>query len=169
MTCSEQLPQPLELRRGGCGRGSVDHARVSPTVRRMSADAQLRSQDWKRLTAQLTAYAWKRTGRRSWQLAADLAQDAITQAFTTPEAWDPAKEPLLKNLARRVIGLASNDLRRRRNSFECALDEEIEDGLSAADTVGDGKATPDSRSTSSGTATRSASDSASDWPGTRWR
>ena len=95
-----------------------------------SREELLRDQNWPKLTAQLAAYAFKRTSGRSWQLAEDLAHDAV--AWANKDGWDPAKEPLLKYLARKVIGLASNEYKRKRNSFErlayCDYDaEDIED------------------------------------------
>jgi hypothetical protein len=92
----------------------------------MSASARVRSQNWSRLTAQLTAWAFKRTQQRSWDLAQDLAYEAITQLYENPESWDPDKEPILKHLAKRVIGLASNEWRRKRNSFEVAMETSTE-------------------------------------------
>ena len=110
----------------------------------MSDDNPLRAQNWERITAQLTTFAWKRTKQRSWDYAQELAQEAIAQAFEHLDAWNPEKETLLKHLARRVIGLASNDWTRKRNSFEVALDLapealEVEGGEEGLDDEVDGR------------------------------
>ena len=78
----------------------------------------LRDQKWNLITAQLTAYAFKCTRKRSWQLAEEIAQEAIAQAWAKKDGWDPAKGALFKYLATLVIGLALNEWRRKRNSFE---------------------------------------------------
>jgi len=136
VTTMELAPQP-RASHARLRDGTLDRAQPLTTVAPMSVEDQLRKQDWKLLTKHLTGFAFKRTGRRSMALAKDLAQEAITRAFTDVEGWDPNKEPLLKNLCRRVIGLASGDMRRRRNALECELDDEVEENAD------DGKETPD--------------------------
>jgi RNA polymerase sigma factor (sigma-70 family) len=96
----------------------LDRPRSSSTVRPVNAANRLRGQDWEKLRAQLTAFAHRHTRRRSWELAEDLAQTAIADVTTRPEGWDPAKEPLLKHLAKRVISAASNDWSRKRTALE---------------------------------------------------
>ncbi|MFI5300489.1 MAG: hypothetical protein ACHREM_20575 [Polyangiales bacterium] len=90
----------------------------------MSVEDALRAQDWGRITAQLTFFAFKRTQRRSWQLAEDLAHDAIAQAFDHNQGWDPARGTLMKYLAQLVVGYALNDRRRKRNVLEDYVDDE---------------------------------------------
>jgi DNA-directed RNA polymerase specialized sigma24 family protein len=96
----------------------LDRARASSTVRPVSAADRLQGQDWEKLGEPLTAFAYRRTGKRSWALAQDLAQSAIADLITHPESWDPEKEPLLKHLAKRVIGLASNEWSRKGRALE---------------------------------------------------
>jgi hypothetical protein len=96
----------------------LDRARPSSRVRGVSTDERFRGQDWKKLQAKLTTFAHHRTRRRSWELAQDLAQTAIADVITRPETWDPEKEPLLKHLAKRVIGLASNEWSRKKTTLE---------------------------------------------------
>jgi len=52
---------------------------------------RLRGQDWEKLRAQLAAFAHRRTQKRSWALAEDLAQTAIADLITRPETWEPEK------------------------------------------------------------------------------
>jgi hypothetical protein len=94
---------------------------VSPMTARMTVDEQLRNQDWEEILAKLTTFAWRHTNRRSWELAQDLASQAIADACAHVDGWDPAAEPLLKNLCRRVFGLATKEWRRKRNTFEVAM------------------------------------------------
>lgn len=105
-------------------------SRVSAMSAKESVDEILQAQDWSSLLAQLTFFAWKRTHRRSWELARDLAQDAIATAFAHG-AWDPAREPLRKFLFRTVIGLSLNEWRRKRNSLEIALGDDETDTVAA--------------------------------------
>jgi hypothetical protein len=94
----------------------------------------LRAQDWPRITAQLTVFAFKRTRQRSWEVAEEIAQQAIANAWERgEEGWNPKKEPLYKYLAREVIGLSLNEWRRRRNRFEVLVDDDRAEML--ADTV----------------------------------
>ena len=102
---------------------SLDPKRPSLSVRRMSTDEVLRQQDWPKITEQLTAYAYKRTHKRSWDLAQDVAQEAIEGLFLRG-GWDPEKEPVIGFLARKVVGIVSNELKRRRTSFEIYVDED---------------------------------------------
>jgi DNA-directed RNA polymerase specialized sigma24 family protein len=110
----------------------LDRRRASSTVTRVSVQDELRRQDWKRISAELTAFAWKRTRKRSWALAEDIAQEAIAQVWARG-AWDPAKEPLIKNLARRVISLSANEWNRKRNRVEVALDDATADKKGSGD------------------------------------
>ena len=64
--------------------------------------------------------------------AQELAQDAIVAAWANKDGWDPDKEPLLKHLAKRVIGLASNEYKRKRNAFEVKMTYEALSALPAA-------------------------------------
>ena len=100
---------------------ALDRSASSSRVTAMSATTRLPEPDWRRLKAQVSAYAFRRTGRRSWEHAEDLAQSAIVQHLTRPAGWDPAHESLLKHLCKRVIGLASNEWHRKRSSFEVAM------------------------------------------------
>jgi hypothetical protein len=104
---------------------SMDRAPRFATVARMSADERLRAQDWGRLQVKLTAFAWKRMGRarHRWHEAEEIAAQVIAKAFEHGEGWDPEKEPILKWLAKRVIGALSNEWSRKRNSFEVAMDD----------------------------------------------
>jgi hypothetical protein len=99
----------------------------------MDAAARLRAQNWEKTLAALTAFSFRRTGKRSWAHAEDLAPSAIAQLYARPEAWDPAKEPLLKHLCKRVIGLASNEWSRKRSSFEVMMSEKRLGELEVAD------------------------------------
>jgi hypothetical protein len=101
----------------------------------MDAATRLRAQDWSEILAGLTAFAYRRTGRRSWPHSEDLAQAAITQLYARPQAWDPEKEPLLKHLCKRVISLASNEWSRKRSSFEVLMDKRRLNELEVADDV----------------------------------
>ncbi|MGO8995144.1 MAG: sigma factor [Polyangiaceae bacterium] len=100
----------------------------------MNGTNRFRGQDWETLRERLTAFAHRRTHKRSWELAEDLAQTAIADLITRPETWDPEKEPLIKHLAKRVIGLASNDWSRKRTALEVLFRPgEGEDGGEAPD------------------------------------
>jgi DNA-directed RNA polymerase specialized sigma24 family protein len=96
----------------------LDRAPRSSTVRAVSTGDRLRGEDWSKLQAKLTLFAHGRTRKRSWHLAEDLAQTAIADLLARPESWDPEKEPLLKHLAKRVIGLAANEWHSKRSSLE---------------------------------------------------
>jgi DNA-directed RNA polymerase specialized sigma24 family protein len=104
------------------GMGTLDATPPPSRVPGMTVEGELRSQDWSRIRRQLSDVAWRITGRRSWEHAEDLAQQAIADAYARIDGWDPAKEPLIRNLIRRVWGLATNSWRRKRNSFEVAMD-----------------------------------------------
>ena len=93
------------------------------TVARVDVERALAEQDWQRITAQLTAFAFKRIHRRSWEIARDLAQDAIAQAFAG--GWEPAREPLRRFLCKAVVRLALGDWRRKRTSIELALGDDV--------------------------------------------
>jgi hypothetical protein len=99
----------------------LDPSPPASTVPGMSAEEQLRKQDWKRIRKQLAAIAFHRTGKRSWAHAEDLAQQAITEAYGRADGWDPAKQELIVHLALRVRGLATNSWRRHRTTFEIAM------------------------------------------------
>jgi hypothetical protein len=71
----------------------------------------LRAEPWGRLSAQLTAIAFKRIRRRSMEDAQDIAQTAIADAH--------------QSLARG--GLTLNERKRKRNRCEVWLDEEYEE------------------------------------------
>jgi hypothetical protein len=105
----ERIPRPA---------ARLDRTPCSSRVRRMSAAELLREQDWGTIQAKLTAFAHRRVQKRSWHLAQDLAQTAIGDLIARPQSWDPEKEPLLKHLAKRVIGLAANEWHRKRSSLE---------------------------------------------------
>jgi DNA-directed RNA polymerase specialized sigma24 family protein len=100
---------------------ALDRARPQTKVRAMDAASRLGAQDWGKTLAALSAFAYRRTGKRSWAHAEDLAQAAVTALYAKPDAWDPQNEPLLKHLCKRVIGLASNEWSRKRSSFEVAM------------------------------------------------
>jgi hypothetical protein len=104
---------------------SMDREPIFATVARMSADERLRAQDWGCLQAKLTSFAWKRMGKAQhrWHEAEEIAAQVIAKAFEHAEGWDPEKEPILKWLAKRVIGAMSNEWARKRNSFEVAMDD----------------------------------------------
>ncbi len=115
---------------------TLDRKRPAPYLAPMgqSREDLLRNQEWAKISARLSAYAFKRIRGRSWQLAEELAQEAIAQAWAKKDGWDPAKEPLLKYLAKKVIGLASNEYKRKRNSFERLAyrdydEEDVEDPI----------------------------------------
>ena len=116
---------------------ALDRDRASSRVRAVKpADHResqaLGSQDWGRMQANLAAFAFRRTGRRSMEHAEDLAQDAITKFLARPEGWDPAKEPLLKHLSKRVIGLASNEWSRKRSTLEVAMETREDEAMMVA-------------------------------------
>jgi hypothetical protein len=119
----------------------LDRASPSSRVRGVSTDERFRGADWTKLQAKLTAFAHRRTRRRSWELAQDLAQTAIADVITRPETWDPAKEPLLKHLAKRVIGLASNEWSRKKTALEVLFapteDEDAPDTEQEEDAIED--------------------------------
>lgn len=101
--------------------GYLDPRRSSSTLRRMNVDEALRTQNWSHITAQLTVFAWKRTHKRSWELAHDLAQDAIVQAFEHKAGWNPDQEPIALYLGRLVINLAHKELRKKRHAVDVAM------------------------------------------------
>lgn len=86
----------------------------------------LRKQDWPKLSAQLTAYVFRRTHKRSYELAEELAQEAIAQAWSKTDGWDPSKGALIHYLAGIAMRLVLNEWRRKRTSFERVMDEEDE-------------------------------------------
>ncbi len=100
------------------------------TIGGMDADEQLRAQDWDDIAFRLTGFAHEYTRRRSWEMAEELAQEAIARAYeagrksSVYQPWDPAKQPLMDYLISRVISLASNEVRAKRNGCEVALDYE---------------------------------------------
>jgi len=100
----------------------IDRASRSSTVRAVSTSELLQEQDWSAVQAKLTLFAHGRTRKRSWHLAEDLAQTAIGDLLARPESWEPEKEPLLKHLAKRVIGLAANEWHSKRSSLEVLCD-----------------------------------------------
>jgi hypothetical protein len=112
---------------------ALDRAHVRTKVPAMDAATRLGAQDWEAILAALAAFAHRRTGKRSWAHAEDLAQAAITQLCARPAGWDPEKEPLLKHLCKRVIGLASNEWSRKRSSFEVLMEQRDLDELEVAD------------------------------------
>jgi hypothetical protein len=122
-------------------RRALDRPPARTMVPAMDGAARLRAQDWAKIFATLSAFAYRRTGKRSWAHAEDLAQSAIAALYARPEAWVAEKEPLLKHLCRRVIGLASNEWSRKRSSFEVMMSEkrlgelEVADDSEAADDV----------------------------------
>ena len=87
----------------------------------MTAQEALRTQNWARVSKQLTMFAFRHTGKRSWANAEDLAQQAIADAYARADGWDPAKQPLMAHLCRRVWGLATNSYHHKRSSFEVAM------------------------------------------------
>jgi DNA-directed RNA polymerase specialized sigma24 family protein len=84
------------------------------------ADELLRAADWEGLRARLAAFAYRRTGKRSWERANDVAGQAIADACEHG-AWDPDHEPLEKHLVKRVMSLASGEMRRKRSSLEVRM------------------------------------------------
>jgi DNA-directed RNA polymerase specialized sigma24 family protein len=120
MTTDVECRTPKKQKRS-LGSASLDEAASRSRVPGMTVEEELRSQDWARIRKQLTNFAWRFTGRRSWENAEDLAQHAIADAYARRDGWDPAKEPLIGNLIRRVRGLVSNEWRRKRNAFEVAM------------------------------------------------
>jgi hypothetical protein len=89
--------------------------------------ALLRAQPWGLLQTQLTAIALKRIRGRSLPDAQDFAQGAITDAYRAIDdgGWDPEKGPLMSFLVARVVSAAGNERRRKRNTCEVCLDEEV--------------------------------------------
>ncbi len=124
-------------RGGSSSRLPPDETRVTA----VGAARQFSDREWMRLKGQLTAYAFGRTGRRSWDRAEDYAQSAITQFLGHSELWEPERESILKHLCKRVIGIMSNDWHRKRSSFEVAMlpqklrELEVDDGGEPADEV----------------------------------
>jgi DNA-directed RNA polymerase specialized sigma24 family protein len=92
-----------------------------------STNDLLRSQDWRRIHAQLAAIAHKRFGKRpgSWPLAQEIAQEAVARAYAHGTGWDPRKAPLMAYLVATTIGLCKNEYRRRRNACEVELDDAV--------------------------------------------
>jgi predicted transcriptional regulator len=82
--------------------------------------------DWRATTLRLTKFAHMRTKGVSWELAEDLAQEAITQLLDPRYMdWDPEREPeLLEHLQNVVRGLASNRRRTAATSREIAMSPE---------------------------------------------
>jgi hypothetical protein len=116
----------------------LDRTSRSSTVRAVSTDELLRRQDWGKLQARLTTFAHGRIRKRSWPLAQDLAQTAITDLLTKPASWDPEREPLLKHLAKRVISLAANEWHRKRTAFEVLFERIGDDDAPDEATAEDG-------------------------------
>jgi hypothetical protein len=120
---------------------ALDRGGSSSRVSAVGASKSFSDREWTRLKGQLTAYAFGRTGRRSWDRAEDYAQSAITQFLANPEPWEPERETILKHLCKRVIGIMSNDWHRKRSSFEVAMlprklrELEVDDGGEATDEV----------------------------------
>jgi len=120
---------------------ALDRGTRSSSVTAVEPSKRFSDPEWARLKGQLTAYAFGRTGRRSWDRAEDYAQSAITQYLENPRLWDPARESILKHLCKRVIGIMSNDWHRKRSSFEVAMlprklrELEVDDGGEPADEV----------------------------------
>jgi hypothetical protein len=104
----------------------------------MSVEEQLRAQDWGRIRAKLTACAWRALGwgKEREEDAADMAQEAIARAFQREGGWDPEKQPLLRYLCNRVIGMVKNDRRLFRNRFEVPLRDDDRDDGAADDPAG---------------------------------
>jgi hypothetical protein len=114
---------------------TLDRRAASSTVRAVTPRQKLLdAQDWGTLQANLALYAHKRIGRRSMEEARDLAASAIAGLLKRPESWDPEKEHLFKHLAKRVIGVAHNEWRHKRNQFEVRMRGRVE---AAALEVGD--------------------------------
>lgn len=124
MTTNADIPLPLDRTRSlSRVRPMTDSkvANASEQPARRPVEEELRAQNWEKILAQLTSFAWKHTGKRSWEHAQDLASEAIANAFARIDGWDPAREPLVGYLSRQVVGLATNSRRRKRNTFEVAM------------------------------------------------
>jgi DNA-directed RNA polymerase specialized sigma24 family protein len=112
----------------------LDRAVRSSRVRAVNTTDLLCDQDWSQVQKNLTLFALGRIHKRSLHLAQDLAQTAIADLLTRPESWDPEKEPLGKHLAKRVIGLTSNEWARKRSTLEVLCGNlGNEDGPDASD------------------------------------
>ena len=100
---------------------ALDRGRRSGTFARVNNRELLDAQDWASITAKVAKYAYKKTGKRSWRNAKELAQDAIFKTLEHPESWDPENEPILKHVCLRVFSILANSRRLKRNTFEVAM------------------------------------------------
>jgi hypothetical protein len=91
----------------------------------MSTDDFLHSQDWVAIRRKAIAYAYRRIGRSSMDRAKELASQAIAQVFEHG-GWDPAKEPVLKCICKKIIGNLRNDFTRKANAFELMMNDDVE-------------------------------------------
>ena len=78
------------------------------------SEADLRTQDWSALHKRLTAYAYRRLGRRSMEIAEETATDVIAQLFDPAYArWDPTKQDLFTRLTSVINGIVVKKRLRR--------------------------------------------------------
>ena len=132
--------------------------------------------DWGKLRSEAHGLRASPHGEALVGARAGSAQTAIADVLTHPETWDPETEPLLKNLAKRVISLASNEWNRKRTALEVLfLPEEGERGATDKEhstkrrsrTCSIGAASPLASgrgSTSPSPATRTPPSSSRRWP-----
>jgi DNA-directed RNA polymerase specialized sigma24 family protein len=90
--------------------------------------------DWANVSRRLERYAFTCTKKRSKELAADVAQTAITQVLDPfYMEWDPDKVPdLFDHLKNVVRGIVSNRRRTRRTTGEIATDDEELDEMATS-------------------------------------
>ena len=86
---------------------------MATTGRARDVDALLAGQDWGAVYSAVVKYAFHRTRRRSWELAEDLAQEAIRRVLDPAYVdWDPVKEPAIeRHLGSIVNSLVANRTR----------------------------------------------------------
>jgi DNA-directed RNA polymerase specialized sigma24 family protein len=101
----------------------ADHD-APPKRSRAEVDALLKKQDWRRIHAELLAFAIRRTKSRVH--AEDLVQEALRRVLDANwEPWDPEKNPSLLHFLTGIVNRnLSNDRTHSRVHRELAMDRE---------------------------------------------
>lgn len=110
--------------------------RESAAARAARITAHVEKLEWDRLFTRLTRWAYVCTRRRSYELAEEIAQTALTQVLDPFYVeWDPEREPdLFDHLCNVARGIISNRRRKRALAREVAIDAEaLEDMPIAGD------------------------------------
>src|SRR5687767_252569 len=83
------------------------------------------SVDWRMMSMQLTRYAFVALKRESWDLARQIAQDAVAHHLDPAyPRWDPDQQDLFGRLSGIARGLVANHWRKRSNRYERAWPDE---------------------------------------------